>query len=900
MKTPLRALMVEDNEDDALLIQETLRAGGYDLHYERVETAETFSAALCEGPWDIVLSDYSLPGFDARNALGILRESGQDIPAIVISGTVGEDVAVETLKLGAEDYLLKQSLTRLVPAVARALAIAGSRRQHTKVEHMKTLILESSLDLICTLDPSGNFLEASSSSKNLLGYEPGELLGMQLGKLVHPDEWSRFSAEFQAVLLGRHTRDLDCRFVHKAGYTLELTWSLVLSAADRVVVGVGRDITDRKQKDEALRVERDFSHTVLNGLPGIFYHFEAGGRFLRWNKNFERISGYDSGELANMRALDFFAKDEQENVANRIAEVYATGESQIEADFLLKDGRRIPYLFTGVRFDQHKRRGFVGVGHDISELKRMEAALREKTALFAAQVESSLDGILVIDNEGKRVIQNHRLNELWKIPSSVLDTPDDAVMLEFVTSHTKNPDEFASKVAWLYAHPEEVSRDEIELLDGTILDRYSAPVLDKEGRSYGRTWIFRDITEERESAKKLTEALALEMELSEQARAGDRAKSEFLAVMSHEVRTPLNGILGFAELLQQAPELSGESTSYAKVITESGEALLRILDDILDLSRLEAGRMNVRKMDFSPKELLGDIGTLLSRQAEKNEVRLSVSCAPDVPPYLSGDAGRLRQVLLNLVGNALKFTKKGSVEIRLSRTTDEQSGFYEFSVIDSGCGIAPEELDRIFQPFTQADSSTSRRHNGTGLGLTISRRLMGLLGGTISVTSNLGVGSEFRVSLPLEEGKGAEPAPAPFSTVLDASFAIRNPLRILIAEDERVNLKLITTLVRGLGYDPLISHNGAEAVEIFQKESPDFILMDLHMPEMDGVEATTKIRAIEKSAGIGNPAIVIALTANIFPADRQRCLDAGMDGYLNKPFKIGALAEIFARACSVK
>ncbi len=1026
MKPILRALMVEDSEDDAILIQETLRSGGYDLRARRVETEEDLRQALRDEPWDIVLSDYSLPSFSAHGTLEIVKETGHyDLPVIVVSGTVGEDVAVETLKLGAEDYLLKQNLTRLVPAVARALDAAESRRQHRKVEHMKTLILENSLDLICTVDAQGCFLEVSSASRTVLGYEPAELTGIPFEKLVHPDELAAVLDEFQAVMQGRSIRELECRLIHKSGQAVRLTWSLVLSKADGVIVGVARDITERKQTEEALREERDFSDAVLNGLPGAFYQFDDSGRFLRWNKNFERITGYRAEELAAMRALDFFAEDEKELVASRIAEVFEKGESSVEADFLLKDGRRIPYLFTGMRFEQNGRKGyigvaldiswrknierrlreerdfsnavlnslpgifyhyddslrflrwnknhelvtgysaeelaamhpldffaegekeliasrmaevfekgeaqveanfllkdgrripylftgmrferdgrrsFVGVGLDIEARKRMEEALREETAMFEAQVESSLDGILVVDRHGKKVIQNQRMTQMWRIPSNLAGLEDVAPQLEFATRQVKDPDGFLARIAWLYEHPEEISRDVVELVDGAILDRYSAPVLDKEGRYYGRTWIHRDITEERHREQKLAEALALEKELSEQARAGDRAKSEFLAVMSHEVRTPLNGILGFAELLRQAPGLSPESQGHARVITRSGEALLRILDDILDLSRLEAGRMNIEKTAFSPRSLLDDIRALLSRQAAESGVQLLVSCAPGVPERLEGDAGRLRQVLLNLAGNALKFTEEGSVRIALSPLAGRPAT-HVFSVADTGCGITPEELDRIFQPFTQADSSTSRRHNGTGLGLTISRRLTELLGGTLTVESTPGKGSEFRVVVPLEEAKAPDPpagAPDRSSAPLDASFASRHPLRMLIAEDDPINLKLIQTLVRRLGYAPLASRNGREAVEIFQKESPDFLLMDLQMPEMDGIEATEKIRAIEKAAHTKLPVFILALTANIFPADRQRCFDAGMDGYLNKPAKISSLAEIFAQASLAK
>ncbi len=503
MTLALRALMVEDSVDDALLIQEALRSGGYDVRALRVDTEQALHQALREGQWDIVLSDYSLPSFDARGTLTVLRESDHDIPVIVISGTIGEDVAIETLKLGAEDYLLKQNLTRLVPAVRRALDEAENRRQHRRLEHMKTLILENSLDLICSIDTEGRFLEASDAAQTVLGYEPAELIGIHFGQLVHQVDRPALQDEFRAVLQGRRIRDLECRCIHKSGRIVYLTWSAVLSATGDVIVGVGRDVSERRQKDEALRRERDFSEAMLNSLPGVLYHFDDGLRLLRWNKNLERISGYSAEELATMSPFDFLVEEEKEMVAGRIAEVFEKGEAQVEADYLLKDGRRIPHLFSGVRFEYGDRGGFVGFGLDISERKRMEEALRAETAMFEAQVESSLDGILVVDRHRKKIIQNRQFTALWQIPPELASSEGDAPILEFVAGQTKNPAEFTAKVDWLYQHPEETSRDESELVDGTVLDRYSAPVLDKEGHYYGRIWAFRDITDRKRAEERI-------------------------------------------------------------------------------------------------------------------------------------------------------------------------------------------------------------------------------------------------------------------------------------------------------------------------------------------------------------------------------------------------------------
>lgn len=559
-------------------------------------------------------------------------------------------------------------------------------------------------------------------------------------------------------------------------------------------------------------------------------------------------------------------------------------------DYLLRPnlGRLFPAVDEALRMTASRRR---------------ENASRSRTAFLEAQANSALDGIMMVDIHGKKVFQNQRLVDLWKVPQEFADDPDDTRQLDFALSQTKNPQQFAERVAHLVANPGETARDEVEMIDGTILDRYSEPVRNKDGSLLGRIWTFRDVTEGRKREETLAQSLERETHLAREAQAGNRAKSEFLAVMSHEIRTPMNGILGYSELLAGVPGLPTEGQDFVRTITSSGEALLRILDDILDFSRLEAGGLKIEKAMFAPADVLRNIHALLAPSAAGKGLDLRLDIAEDCPITLWSDAGRLRQILLNLTGNALKFTDVGSVSLGLGcvgQDSAETPRMLQFSVRDTGPGIHESEFEHIFQPFVQTDSSISRRYGGTGLGLAISRNLVELMGGRLEVRSEVGQGSEFQVLLPMDASVDMPKAEAnSVAEDVDEKFAERHPLRIMLVEDDALNRKLMLMMLRKLGYDPLVAQDGVEAVDIYKRERPDCILMDLQMPRKDGLQATIEIRSVEESEASGR-AFISALTANIVAEDRQRCFEVGMDSYLNKPIKRMVLAGALANARSAR
>ncbi len=412
----------------------------------------------------------------------------------------------------------------------------------------------------------------------------------------------------------------------------------------------------------------------------------------------------------------------------------------------------------------------------------------------------------------------------------------------------------------------------------------------------GKVQVFLDLYTQRKKLEKINKELTIS---KDKAEAATIAKSLFLANMSHEIRTPMNGIIGMTDILNTT-QLNDEQREYLDIIKLSGSNLLTIINDILDFSKIESGQIDLEKIDFSLHQEVKNVKNILALKVDEKSLYLKSSVVPGIPKTLKGDPTRLKQILINLVNNAVKFTSKGGVTIRIeiSNLHDDKICL-KFRVIDSGIGISQDKLDTLFKAFSQADSSISRRYGGTGLGLAISKQLVELMNGEIGVLSTEGKGSEFWFTACFnydcqeqEDGNVYD---------LDESETIHKKLKILLAEDNLVNQRVALFNLQRLGHSVDVANNGEEAISRFARKKYDLILMDVQMPKIDGIQATKEIRQLETMQANSNypPIRIVAMTANALKGDKEKYIEYGMDDYIAKPFRPDELKQVIQRNIQV-
>ncbi len=580
---------------------------------------------------------------------------------------------------------------------------------------------------------------------------------------------------------------------------------------------------------------------------------------------------------------------------SRVSEVIARGEW---TETLNKDSNIAELSSLSASFNQ-----MAAQLQQSLDLKSTE--LQEKEYWFNTLIEAIPDPIFLKDGAGRYLIINHQGLELFAMSGCNYFGKTDAEVSEVNPSFRDALLYCAAtdQIAWNEKESHR-TEEQISQLDGSqrTFDVFRVPLFTKSGDRKGLVVIGRDISDLKQTEIVLAKAKTMAEEAT-------RAKSAFLANMSHEIRTPMNGVMGMTQLLELTP-LNEEQEDFVKTIKDSGEALLTIINDILDFSKIESGMMDLEAWDFKVEDIVGGVCKLLQKQAIAKQIDLQYTIAPEIPVVI-GDYSRLRQILLNLVGNAIKFTKYGRIAIAVTGQALPEPSQYQlkFAISDTGIGIDSDRIDRLFQPFTQADASISRKYGGTGLGLAISKRLVELMHGNIWVESFGHVGGDpiadwqplldpqgctfhFAIAVSVSPEIGQILGASTNQIAIDQNFAKKFPLRILLVEDNKTNQQVACSMLKAIGYQvEHVANNGLEAVEAVKNHSYDLILMDIQMPKMDGLTATKIIRT-----ELTSQVQIIAMTADVMPEDRQACIDAGMNDYISKPINIAEIMCIISVA----
>ncbi len=748
----------------------------------------------------------------------------------------------------------------------------------------------------------------------MLGYEPNEMAMTleRVADLAHPDDQHVLLDTGRALMDGtRETFTIEFRVRTKEG-----AWCWVMGRGRVIerdaegkptrIIGTHVDMTERKRAEEAIREHEAFQQALFEHLPlGAVVIDPETRRIESANSAACEMFGVSPDAIRGDHCATYFC-----NARDGRCPVTDLGREVLNGEFLVEsaDGRLVPTLKTVKEVTIQGRQRLLETFFDISSRKQAEEDLKRAVEEQEAIFESSRVGIMVLENRILTKVNRRMAEMLGYEPEEMVGQGPQQLHLSMENFH-----EFGQKYYWRLGQQELVQIEyPLRHKDGhTVWCLFNGKAIAPPDLAKGAVWIIDDITERKQveqdlklSKQELEQSnLRLEQAIEEtkrmalEAEAANLAKSEFLANMSHEIRTPMTAILGYLDVIHESCphqcDFGAEGLQDCiDTVRRNGDLLLRIINDVLDISKIEAGRLQIERIACSPVHLLADVQSLMAVRADAKRLPLHIGFEGRIPETIRSDPTRIQQVLMNLVGNAIKFTETGEVRVtgRLL-TSDSSEPRMCFEVRDTGIGMTREQVARLYQPFMQADASTTRRFGGTGLGLAISRRLAVLLGGDIEVESTHGQGSTFKVTFATGDLSGVGMLDdVSLSTDNAKSVADRNTdsktsldgLSVLLVEDGPDNQRLIAAFIRKAGADVEVADNGQVgsdmALDALHNGRPfDVILMDMQMPVMDGYEATRRLRRADYTGPI------VALTAHAMEQDRQKCLDAGCDDHATKP-----------------
>ncbi len=847
------------------------------------------SLVFGEHTW--TLSFHSPQGYGAPN----LTQK----PQMVFVAGVSLSIVLSLLTASIGLAVRRRDITLLERNQALEQSALAARHALSELEQQKRVLDHHAI--VTITDSKGVILYGNDKFTDISGYTPAEFLG-QTHHLVHSGYHPPgfFKGMFDATHQGGDWHATVCNRA-KDGH---LFWvdTTVLATTDEEgasprYIAVRTDVTKRQQLEDQLQTSREHYMTLIDNLNDVFFTITPDGFFEYVSPQWTSLMGHEVSEVMGQYFAVFVHPDDVAHCLTSLQRILEanTRLSHVEYRVRRKDGNYVWLSANGSRIQDPSTGLFklIGMARDIHQNKLDHQALLMSLSLITATFEAIHSGILLLDNDGRITHYNQRLAQLWHLPQELLDAPHSNALLVFAATQVQQPDPFLASMQAMRDRPNAKSDDTFLLADGRVFRRMSHPQI-MDGSVVGRVWSFEDISEIKHAEKA--------------ALAANRSKSEFLANMSHEIRTPMNGVIGILDLMQQT-ELNHEQQRMLATVHHSSLALLSILNDILDYSKIESGKLVVERIATPLHEVAQDVVQLMTGMAAAKSIDLSMWIAPELPQWIYSDPIRLRQVLINLIGNAIKFTRNradcpGRVALRVEACTpDGGHPCIHLRVIDNGEGMREEVVQRLFQPFTQADASTSRKYGGTGLGLSISTQLIKLMGGQIRVQSKMFEGSEFTVELPLLESPPGQPLVVPDRRLRprrpapSVAQAEANGQLILIADDNETNRDVMAAQLRLLGYAALVVEDGVTALEQWRTGRFALLMTDCNMPLMSGFDLTDLIRFEE---GPNHHTPIIAVSANAMQGEAQRCLDSGMDDYLSKPLRMDELGRMLAKWLPLK
>jgi PAS domain S-box-containing protein len=881
----LRFLLLEDNPTDADAIRSTLIEGGIDAELLRIETRTSFIAALETDRVDLILTNDALPDLDGFAVLETVDCLRSKIPVVFVSDRIGEERVIDALERGAAGYVLKRRLNRLAATLDRVLHNATKFSDRQTYEHF--LAIGSDFQVIT--NRNGYFKWVSPSVERMLGWTVTEMLSRPWTEFVHPDDIATSIAEADSLFSGDETYRFENRYRHKNGSYRWLLWNAQSCAKNHVLYGAATDVTERKQAKEALSYSENRLHRLATASPSVIYTIiqspDKPDRFEYVSSAVEGIHEVSvAAALENAeRVLNQIYPDDRAAYQQSVARSLETLQPFQHEWRIVTPSGKFKWLQANSQ-PQHQGNEIVwhGIVQEVTDRKQAEISLQQQSLIL----ENMKDGAMMADQNGTIVFTNPAFDQMYGYSRGELLQRSVYLLTDYATE--ENQQFMRSVFQQLITHGSYEGQVNNRKKDGSP---FVSEIQVKTLRSNGNLCLIavqRDISDRVRLQAERDRILEREQAARTEAERANRIKDEFLAVLSHELRSPLNPILGWTNLLQAGRLDPIRAKEAIATIKRNAELQSQLIEDLLDVSRILRGKL---VLTVTPVNLTTTVQSAIETvrlAAEAKQIQIQTHFDANVG-VVSGDAGRLQQVVWNLLSNAVKFTPKGR-QVEIGVSVIEQLARIEVS--DTGKGISPEFLPYVFEHFRQEDGSTTRRFGGLGLGLAIVRQIVELHGGTVCADSaGEDQGATFTVTLPMLNA--APPPVATEAPLTDTEHALVG-IHALVVDDEADTRDFHAFVLQQNGATVTVANSALTALQQFDRAIPDILISDVGMPEMDGYQLIQTIRSRAPNQGGAIPAI--ALTAYAGEIDQRKAIASGFQHHLAKPIDVDALIQMIVQS----